>query len=743
MPKAGESHDIVMTIGGTSYGFMLAKGQDGAKLWSVYDSPTLLPQYTGTEPGYGNYPPEREIVKAQSDWRGGFGHQFYRNKPEYLSSSGADLRWKDHVIAGPLSVTTTIAAGATLLGTAVKLVEYNDSLYLATTTTVYKWNTGSSLWVAESFTPGGTITDMCAYSGLLYIAVGDSVNYWVTNGTTYFQSNSTVAKAKFFAVLDTRLFRAITPNIMNEMNLYGGQTIPYDITPPVVTAANSATAGAVTAGAHSYKVSFYYTPGGIDNSMVSGASNEITADGTHKVDITAIPLHPASGLGRNLWRTKSGGATYYLLTTIANNTTTTYADNTADGDLSVTEAPTMTQVNDWGTLVHVGDTETDITGLQAWRSLLYVGKEEGVYSVNTSATVTLVLADFRQYRSVKNCTKMCVWQDQLFFNVGKGGIYAYDGSNLDYLGWDLLAPDYGIYSEVGAFIPACDFLYVVVKPSATGGSGYLCSLRPENIDGTIDWRWHSIATIAVMDGPATGLVSSLWGNNPKLWIAGYDTNTSVNKPQYYALPQIGGVPSVDTGVSYTTTTTVITCDYDMGFRADLKLFTSVDILCKVPTSCAIAIGHSVDDASSYTAMGASIAAGVTNATRYVNVAGRRVKFQITLTASGTSTPTIYGIAVRGILRANRRKLYEFAVRISENIVLLSGGTEKVSQTSLANALKNADNPTVQAGVIALYDRDNASHNIVFEMMNEKELMDKAGKVAERIFFIRAIDAIVA
>ena len=43
--------------------------------------------------------------------------------------------------------------------------------------------------------------------------------------------------------------------------------------------------------------------------------------------------------GRKLYRTKAGGATYYLLATIADNSTTTYTDNTADGSLSATTAP--------------------------------------------------------------------------------------------------------------------------------------------------------------------------------------------------------------------------------------------------------------------------------------------------------------------------------------------------------------------------------------------------------------------
>ena len=41
---------------------------------------------------------------------------------------------------------------------------------------------------------------------------------------------------------------------------------------------------------------------------------------------------------RKIYRTKAGGATYYLLTTIADNSTTIYTDNTADVSLPGTTA---------------------------------------------------------------------------------------------------------------------------------------------------------------------------------------------------------------------------------------------------------------------------------------------------------------------------------------------------------------------------------------------------------------------
>jgi hypothetical protein len=92
-------------------------------------------------------------------------------------------------------------------------------------------------------------------------------------------------------------------------------------------------AGNVTAGSHSYQVSF--VDGNNFESATGPGSNVVTADATHgRVDLSLIPIGPAGIVKRRLYRTVAGnGAPPLLLAEITDNTTTTFTDNIADASL--------------------------------------------------------------------------------------------------------------------------------------------------------------------------------------------------------------------------------------------------------------------------------------------------------------------------------------------------------------------------------------------------------------------------
>ena len=96
--------------------------------------------------------------------------------------------------------------------------------------------------------------------------------------------------------------------------------------------------GALTAGVYTYKVTF---TNAIGETAIGTVSSNVTigAPATDwKVSLTGIPLGTdATVTGRKIYRTASGGSTYYLVATIADNTTTELtgvnADNVSDATL--------------------------------------------------------------------------------------------------------------------------------------------------------------------------------------------------------------------------------------------------------------------------------------------------------------------------------------------------------------------------------------------------------------------------
>lgn len=111
------------------------------------------------------------------------------------------------------------------------------------------------------------------------------------------------------------------------------------VAPPArPTAALSAVVGATppTVGDHIVKITFVTAEG---ETTLGLASVTVAADGTHKIDLSNIPLGPAGVTDRNVYMTKAGGSDFFLVDAVGDNTTTTYAIDTPDASL-VTAAPT-------------------------------------------------------------------------------------------------------------------------------------------------------------------------------------------------------------------------------------------------------------------------------------------------------------------------------------------------------------------------------------------------------------------
>jgi len=108
--------------------------------------------------------------------------------------------------------------------------------------------------------------------------------------------------------------------------------------PPIAPVAHlSTTAGSVTTGNHFIKQSAVTAEG---ETTTGGASNQVVADNTHKIDVDGIPAIAGEITGYNVYMTKAGGSTYYLVNA-APITTISYAIDITDAVLEThDEEPT-------------------------------------------------------------------------------------------------------------------------------------------------------------------------------------------------------------------------------------------------------------------------------------------------------------------------------------------------------------------------------------------------------------------
>lgn len=100
-----------------------------------------------------------------------------------------------------------------------------------------------------------------------------------------------------------------------------------------VTASVIATAGNLSVGTYTYKMTYVNATGESKGGTTS--TTVTTSAGNTQISLTAIPIGPAGVTSRKLYRTAVGGAdgTQKLLATIPDNTTTTFVDNIADASL--------------------------------------------------------------------------------------------------------------------------------------------------------------------------------------------------------------------------------------------------------------------------------------------------------------------------------------------------------------------------------------------------------------------------
>jgi len=117
-----------------------------------------------------------------------------------------------------------------------------------------------------------------------------------------------------------------------------GTVSQWGIDAPTTNPIAAVGAAGVLSGDYQYKITFTNTSTGTrSNPNPAAASVTLSSD---KADLSSIPVSSDSQVdAREIWRTTSGGASFFLLTTITDNVTTTYTDNDPDTALSGTELP--------------------------------------------------------------------------------------------------------------------------------------------------------------------------------------------------------------------------------------------------------------------------------------------------------------------------------------------------------------------------------------------------------------------
>ena len=176
--------------------------------------------------------------------------------------------------------------------------------------------------------------------------------------------------------------------------------------------------------------------------------------------------------------------------------------------------------SDWSTAENAGDTSWDITAISIGPSgEVYIGKKDGLYLRDADGGLSQILV--AGIRSANNYKNMRYWEGYLFFPLGNGSFFAYDGTTLTDISPSLYAPHSPDFTgRVMAMASDSDWLYFTTKPTTSGMPAILHKGRFESIDGTTDWRDHPIADIYLDDIGAMDVFTPSDDGSPELWIGG-------------------------------------------------------------------------------------------------------------------------------------------------------------------------------------------------------------------------------
>jgi hypothetical protein len=159
---------------------------------------------------------------------------------------------------------------------------------------------------------------------------GTSAGEIILDYSTVLKTGLTINTYFNFVVFYDEVF--ITNGVDKPQVFGGGLTYTWDMGSPIACTATAVAGAGVTAGTHSYKITFTTasgeSSGGVKSNVVT------TSGGNLQVDLTNIEIGPAGTTKRTIYRTIAGDTGNHLFVVeIADNTTITYSDNKADGDL--------------------------------------------------------------------------------------------------------------------------------------------------------------------------------------------------------------------------------------------------------------------------------------------------------------------------------------------------------------------------------------------------------------------------
>jgi len=715
-------HDIgfLRQDGSTTVGLVLARDKNGNPIYRSHDDEYLATQQTTGTPGYGNLPPEKELVIAQTDWRSGFGQEFYdsTDPKRYYRSINCDARHKGMVILGPLPTTVTKPSGTSLSITNADMEGtdgWNDNYR-----SDEQAHGGTYSW--KHYYQTSTYQDLTwdnAYRGCyfkfsiwIYQLTASTATLIIDDGVGTTSSATTATINSWVQVTVGRQLSATATRLRLTLNNAGasGDTAYFDD----VVVESEPTVGAV-ADFVEFNDNLYAAFGGI-LAKLNGTGTAFTTVGSFPENISSLKVFGSAlyiGQGISAAYYEMSTSEVFTLNTLTDNThqffeslyttaQTMYGNDTANVIYSTTN-PADGGTN-WGSATTIDSATYAITGLIQTGNVLYIMKEDRPFYLDSSGDVKVLIEDLKTLESSTSGKNSIVWLEDLFIPCGDQGLVQYDTSESEPI-WRSPSKFCTNLAEFVGQVQATakdeEYLYIAVDYS---DKIEIMAGRLETIDGITKWVWHSLVELTLA-GCNKLFTSTVY--KKRLWVASTDSSDSV---YYVPLTTKYGDITSDTDYTFNTGSAYLETPWmHADFRADDKAFIKITLTMEDTTANVYWEAHykKLGD-SSWTDIGDFKTSPTTSAYLPVdgssnNPVSTMMKFKfVPKTNSSGSTPKLMGYDVRAILYPSNRRIIECAVECGNGYVLKDGTREEGQSATIKAAIIEAREATWP---VTFYDID--------------------------------------
>ena len=389
----------------------------------------------------------------------------------------------------------------------------------------------------------------------------------------------------------------------------------------------------------------------------------------------------------------------------------------------------------------VGLTDTEITQMVPYGTLMLICKPEGLYTITTGGTTVNLSKDiFRPMRHDDNFRNACLLTNgSVLLPLGEGGMWevSADGVLRD-VSFRLTMPEQTyLHGNVINLCAVPDGVYALVANSTTV---YILYGEWLTINGVTDYRWHVLGS-TTWTGTAIDkyrqfmfVQGYLSGTDiyRRLWISRVGSDTSPT-PANWFLSKLN-----DRDDAYTTdsTATFDTDNEDANLPQVDKNYVEVRFTTKNLTSGAgghtVPVDYSLDSGTTWVSLGTlntsptqtlSFASGITGKTLML-----RPKPLLGTPTSPLTSPEVLDLTIVCQVRPDPKKVITLSVYLADEMVTGNGGRETRANTKMAQLRTwNA-----QAAAVTVKDSDNTAGRACLFLPGTMQEVGVAREVGRRL-----------